>query len=211
MESISQTYVLTAIIAYLAGSIPFGLILVNITGAGNLREIGSGNIGATNVLRTGHKNIAIATLILDCSKGWVTVIVAQSHGLDLAVISGVCSVVGHIFPIWLKFRGGKGVATVLGVLLAIAWQVGLTAVATWLIIAAIFRYSSLAAILALTLSTVYSWYLPDTNVSIMTTLIAGLSILRHKENMWRLIKGKESKIKLGEKLANETTSNGQET
>ena len=211
MESISQTYVLTAIIAYLAGSIPFGLILVNITGAGNLREIGSGNIGATNVLRTGHKNIAIATLILDCGKGGVTVIVAQSHGLDLAVIAGVCSVVGHIFPIWLRFRGGKGVATVLGVLLAIAWQVGLTAVATWLIIAAIFRYSSLAAILALTLSTVYAWYLPDTNVSIMTTLIAGLSILRHKENMWRLIKGKESKIKLGEKLANETTSNGQET
>ena len=210
MESISQTYVLTAIIAYLAGSIPFGLILVNITGAGNLREIGSGNIGATNVLRTGHKNIAIATLILDCSKGWVTVIVAQSHGLDLAVISGVCSVVGHIFPIWLKFRGGKGVATVLGVLLAIAWQVGLTAVATWLIIAAIFRYSSLAAILALTLSTVYAWYLPDTNVSIMTTLIAGLSILRHKENMWRLIKGKESKIKLGKNLENGTTSNSQE-
>ena len=210
MESISQTYVLTAIIAYLAGSIPFGLILVNITGAGNLREIGSGNIGATNVLRTGHKNIAIATLILDCGKGGVTVIVAQSHGLDLAVISGVCSVVGHIFPIWLKFRGGKGVATVLGVLLAIAWQVGLTAVATWLIIAAIFRYSSLAAILALTLSTVYAWYLPDTNVSIMTTLIAGLSILRHKENMWRLIKGKESKIKLGKKSENRTTSNGQE-
>ena len=199
MESISQTYVLTAIIAYMALSIPFGLILVNITGAGNLREIGSGNIGATNVLRTGHKNIAIATLILDCGKGGVTVIVAQSHGLDLAVISGVCSVVGHIFPIWLKFRGGKGVATVLGVLLAIAWQVGLTAVATWLIIAAIFRYSSLAAILALTLSTVYAWYLPDTNVSIMTTLIAGLSILRHKENMWRLIKGKENKIKLGNK------------
>ena len=210
MESISQTYVLTAIIAYLAGSIPFGLILVNITGAGNLREIGSGNIGATNVLRTGHKNIAIATLILDCGKGGVTVIVAQSHGLDLAVISGVCSVVGHIFPIWLKFRGGKGVATVLGVLLAIAWQVGLTAVATWLIIAAIFRYSSLAAILALTLSTVYAWYLPDTNVSIMTTLIAGLSILRHKENMWRLIKGNESKIKLGQKSENGTTSNGQE-
>ena len=210
MESISQTYVLTAIIAYLAGSIPFGLILVNITGAGNLREIGSGNIGATNVLRTGHKNIAIATLILDCSKGGVTVIVAQSHGLDLAVISGVCSVVGHIFPIWLKFRGGKGVATVIGVLLGIAWQVGLTAVATWLIIAAIFRYSSLAAILALTLSTVYAWYLPDTNVSIMTTLIAGLSILRHKENMWRLIKGKESKIKLGKKSENRTTSNGQE-
>ena len=210
MESISQTYILTAIIAYLAGSIPFGLILVNITGAGNLREIGSGNIGATNVLRTGHKNIAIATLILDCSKGGVTVIVAQSHGLDLAVISGVCSVVGHIFPIWLKFRGGKGVATVLGVLLAIAWQVGLTAVAAWLIIAAIFRYSSLAAILALTLSTVYAWYLPDTNVSIMTTLIAGLSILRHKENMWRLIKGKESKIKLGKKSEIGTTSNGQE-
>jgi glycerol-3-phosphate acyltransferase PlsY len=209
MESISQTYVLTAIIAYLAGSIPFGLILVNITGAGNLREIGSGNIGATNVLRTGHKNIAIATLILDCSKGWLTVIVAQSHGLDLAIISGVCTVVGHIFPIWLKFRGGKGVATVLGVLLAIAWQVGLIAIATWLIIAAIFRYSSLAAILALTLSTVYAWYLPDTNVSIMTTLIAGLSILRHKENMWRLIKGKESKIKLGKKSESETTSNGQ--
>ena len=210
MEPISQTYVLTAIIAYLAGSIPFGLILVNITGAGNLREIGSGNIGATNVLRTGHKNIAIATLILDCSKGGVTVIVAQSYGLDLAVISGVCSVVGHIFPIWLKFRGGKGVATVLGVLLAIAWQVGLTAVATWLIIAAIFRYSSLAAILALTLSTVYAWYLPDTNVSIMTTLIAGLSILRHKENIWRLIKGKESKIKLGKKSENGTTNYGQE-
>ena len=210
MELISQTYVLTATFAYLVGSIPFGLILVNITGAGNLREIGSGNIGATNVLRTGHMNIAIATLILDCGKGGVTVIVAQRYGLDLAVISGVCSVVGHIFPIWLKFRGGKGVATVLGVLLAITWQVGLTAVATWLIIAAIFRYSSLAAILALTLSTVYAWYLPDTNVSIMTTLIAGLSILRHKENMWRLIKGNESKIELGKKLENGTTNNCQE-
>ena len=210
MEPISHTYVLTAIVAYLAGSIPFGLILVKITGAGNLREIGSGNIGATNVLRTGRKNIAIATLILDCGKGGITVILAQNYGLDHAVIAGVTSVVGHIFPIWLKFRGGKGVATVLGVLLAIAWQVGLTAVATWLIIAAIFRYSSLAAILALTLSTVYAWYLPDTNVSIMTTLIAGLSILRHKENIWRLIKGNESKIKLGKKLENGTTSNGQE-
>ena len=196
MESVSQTYVLTAILAYLAGSIPFGLILVNITGAGNLREIGSGNIGATNVLRTGRKNIAIATLILDCGKGGITLFCAQTFSLDLAIIAGVCSVVGHIYPIWLKFRGGKGVATVLGVLLVIEWQLGLLSVATWIITAVIFRYSSLAAILALILSTVYAWYLPDVNISIMTTLIASLSLLRHRENMWRLLKGKESKIKL---------------
>ena len=196
MELISQTYVLTAIIAYIAGSIPFGLILVNLTGAGNLREIGSGNIGATNVLRTGRKNIAIATLILDCGKGGITVFCAQTFSLDLAIIAGVCSVVGHIYPIWLKFRGGKGVATVLGVLLVIEWQLGLLSVATWIITAVIFRYSSLAAILALILSTVYAWYLPDVNISIMTTLIASLSLLRHRENMWRLLKGKESKIKL---------------
>ena len=158
MEPTFQYFLLIALIAYLTGSIPFGLILVNMTGAGDLREIGSGNIGATNVLRTGRKGIAVATLILDCAKGAAIVLIAERYGSEYALIAGFFSVVGHVFPIWLKFKGGKGVATAIGALLANAWDVGLLAIIVWLIVAAAFRYSSLAAITALTLSAFYAWY-----------------------------------------------------
>ena len=196
MEPTSQSYFLIALIAYLIGSIPFGLILVKIAGAGNLREIGSGNIGATNVLRTGRKGIAVATLLLDCGKGAAIVLVAKLYGIDFALLAGFFSVFGHVFPIWLKFRGGKGVATAIGALLANAWEIGLLVIGVWLIIAAVFRFSSLAAIIALLSSIIYSWCFADFNVFIMTLLIASLSILRHLENIRRLAKGKESKINL---------------
>lgn len=196
MEPISESYILTALIAYLAGSIPFGLILVRFTGAGDLRAIGSGNIGATNVLRTGRKGIALATLFLDCGKGALPVLVSQHYNNDLAIVAGIFSVIGHIFPVWLRFKGGKGVATIIGVLLAIAWQIGLLTISIWVILAVTFRYSSLAAILSLALSAAYSWIFANTNLSIMITIIASICIIRHMENIQRLVKGTESKIKL---------------
>ena len=197
MEFFNHLYLITAIIAYLAGSIPFGLVLTKITGAGNLREIGSGNIGATNVLRTGRKGIAVATLILDGGKGVAAVLIAQRYSIDLVVVAGIFVVLGHIFPVWLKFRGGKGVATILGVFLAIAWQFGLLAIGTWLVVVALFRFSSLAAILTLMLSPFYAWILTDENITIMVTILATMSILRHLKNIQRLLNGMESKIKFG--------------
>jgi len=199
VEVINQTYLLTALLAYLAGSIPFGLVLTRLTRAGNLREIGSGNIGATNVLRTGRKGIAAATLILDAAKGAVAVLIAYRFSLDLAIIAGLFAVFGHNFPIWLKFKGGKGVATTLGVLLAISWQVGLLAIGTWLLTAALFRYSSLAAVLALAASPVYAWYLPGEKVTLITAILAVLGIARHHENIRRLVSGAESKISFRKK------------
>jgi len=196
METISQTHLMAALCGYLVGSIPFGLVLANITGAGNLREIGSGNIGATNVLRTGRKGIAVATLILDIGKGAVAVFGALCFSLDLAIIAGLFAVFGHNFPVWLKFKGGKGVATTLGAVLAIAWQVGLLTVATWLVTAAVFRYSSLAAILSLSLSPFYAYFLADQRITFMVTILAAISILRHLKNIQRLFKGEEGKIKL---------------
>lgn len=187
---------MAALCGYLVGSIPFGLVLANITGAGNLREIGSGNIGATNVLRTGRKGIAVATLILDIGKGAVAVFGALCFSLDLAIIAGLFAVFGHNFPVWLKFKGGKGVATTLGAVLAIAWQVGLLTVATWLVTAAVFRYSSLAAILSLSLSPFYAYFLADQRITFMVTILAAISILRHLKNIQRLFKGEEGKIKL---------------
>src|SRR5690349_9659434 len=134
-----------AVLAYLVGSIPFGLVLTRLGGYGDIRAIGSGNIGATNVLRTGNKTLALLTLLLDLGKGAVTVLVAQAFGPDIAVIAAAFVVLGHLFPVWLRFKGGKGVATAGGVLLAIAWPVGLLALATWLLVAVLSRYSSLSA------------------------------------------------------------------
>ena len=199
MDIFSQAHLLTAILSYVGGSIPFGLLLTKLTGTGNLREIGSGNIGATNVLRTGRKGLAAATLLLDAAKGAAAVLIAREISIEAALIAGLFAVLGHNFPVWLKFKGGKGVATTLGVLLAIAWQLGLLIIATWLLTAAIFRFSSLAALIALLASPVYAYLLTDEKILIMTTLLALLGIARHHENIRRLIAGKERRIRLRNK------------
>lgn len=180
---------------YLAGSIPFGLVLTKLAGLGDIRAIGSGNIGATNVLRTGQKGLAAATLLLDGGKGAVAALVcARIGGADAGMIAGLAAVVGHNFPVWLNFKGGKGVATSLGVLIAVAWPVGLLAGVTWLATASAFRYSSLAALVAFAVSPLYAWHLVGANVALLAAALAVLTIVRHHANIRRLLKGKEPKI-----------------
>jgi acyl phosphate:glycerol-3-phosphate acyltransferase len=190
-------YYAAAIAGYLLGSIPFGLLLTRAAGLGDIRKIGSGNIGATNVLRTGHKGLAAATLLLDGGKGALAVVIARHWGPDTAILAGCGALVGHLFPLWLKFKGGKGVATSLGVLLALDWRIGLIACATWLLIALLFRYSSLAALLALAAAPVAAWFMATRQLAAVGVLIALLVWLRHHENIRRLLAGKESKIQLG--------------
>ncbi|MCH7930959.1 MAG: glycerol-3-phosphate 1-O-acyltransferase PlsY [Proteobacteria bacterium] len=183
---------------YLLGSIPFGVALTRLAGLGDIREIGSGNIGATNVLRTGHKGLAALTLVLDGGKGAAAVLIGWSFGPDMAVTAATGAVIGHLFPVWLRFRGGKGVATTLGVLIAIAWPVGVLSCLTWLAVAAAFRISSLSAIVSLALSPVYAWWLADAQRVELAGLLAVIVILRHHANIRRLIKGEEPKIALGD-------------
>jgi glycerol-3-phosphate acyltransferase PlsY len=186
---------------YLLGAIPFGLILTRIFGAGDVRKIGSGNIGATNVLRTGRKGLALATLLLDAGKGAAAVLIAVNWGLSMAVLAGAGALLGHMFPVWLKFKGGKGVATTLGVLLAIAWPVGALACATWLAVAVIFRYSSLAALIAVAAAPVYAWLLADPQILQFAGFIAVLVWIRHWQNIVRLVTGAEPKIGKGGQTA----------
>jgi glycerol-3-phosphate acyltransferase PlsY len=191
------TLVLSAVLAYFLGSIPFGLILTRLFGAGDLRKIGSGNIGATNVLRTGRRGLAAATLVLDGGKGAVAVLVADRlYGIDAAVAAAGCCVLGHLFPVWLHFKGGKGVATSLGVLLALAPYTGLGACLVWLLVAVASRYSSLAALVAIGTSPVTAWLLYDTERAALGLFLAVLVFLRHHENIARLRAGKESTINL---------------
>lgn len=201
--------IIAALSGYLLGSIPFGLVLTKLAGLGDIRQIGSGNIGATNVLRTGRKSLAAATLILDGAKGAVAVLIVGAFGgQDMAVLAGAGAMLGHCFPVWLGFKGGKGVATALGILLAIAWPVGLLACLTWLVIAVVFRYSSAAALAALALAPVYAWLLADPQRAFLAALIAVLVWIRHHENIRRLLKGEESKIKLGKDSAISTETMG---
>ncbi|WP_407669830.1 glycerol-3-phosphate 1-O-acyltransferase PlsY [Oceanibaculum indicum] len=188
-----------ALFGYLLGSIPFGLVLTKLAGLGDIRKVGSGNIGATNVLRTGSRKLAAATLLLDGAKGAVALLIAGIWGPDMAVLAAAGAMLGHCFPIWLKFNGGKGVATALGILIAIAWPVGLLACATWLAVAALFRYSSLAALAALALAPLYAWYLADPQRMQLALFIAFLVWLRHRSNIVRLLRGQESRISLGKK------------
>ncbi|HMA49882.1 MAG TPA: glycerol-3-phosphate 1-O-acyltransferase PlsY [Magnetospirillaceae bacterium] len=187
--------IIAAIAGYLLGSIPFGLVLTRLAGHGDIRTIGSGNIGATNVLRTGNKGLAAATLILDSGKGAFAALLASWHlSPEAATIAGLFAVLGHNFPVWLKFKGGKGVATTLGVLLAVAWPVGLAACGTWIAVAAIFRYSSLAALVALALSPFYALIWSDAWVTVTALILGVLAIIRHRANIQRLVTGTEPKI-----------------
>jgi acyl phosphate:glycerol-3-phosphate acyltransferase len=185
-----------ALCGYLLGSIPFGLLLSRLAGHGDIRRIGSGNIGATNVLRTGSKGLAALTLLLDVGKGAVAVLIAQTWSLPAALVAGLCVILGHMFPVWLGFRGGKGVATALGVLLALAWPVGLAAAAIWLAVACVSRYSSLAALIAAVAAAAVAPFLTDPATALLVAIIAFLIILRHHANIRRLIAGTENRISL---------------
>ncbi|MBL4740731.1 MAG: glycerol-3-phosphate 1-O-acyltransferase PlsY [Sneathiella sp.] len=204
--SFTWPFFAACLIGYLIGSIPFGLVLTKLAGLGDVRKIGSGNIGATNVLRTGNKFLALATLILDGGKGAVVVLLAN-HFLtqDYAVLAGGGAFLGHVFPVWLKFKGGKGVATFIGVLLAISWPAGIAVILTWLLIAFTLRLSSLAALIAAALSPVYiyglmqaplinSTYFGDLQRIELTAFMAVLIFIRHHENIVRLLKGQEPRI-----------------
>ncbi len=180
---------------YLLGAIPFGLLLARLAGLGDIRSIGSGSIGATNVLRTGHKGLAAATLLLDAGKGAAAVLLAGNWGPDPQLLAALGAVLGHIFPVWLRFQGGKGMATVLGVLFGLVWQAGLAAGATWLLVAGLFRYSSLAALAALAAAPLYVWlFTRDLQLLQMIAVLAVLVWIRHGQNIRRLLKGEEPKI-----------------
>lgn len=186
---------LTAILAYLLGSIPFGLVMARLFGLGDLRKIGSGNIGATNVLRTGNKPAAFLTLVLDAGKGAIAVLTARAvFGPDAAQIAGFAAFLGHCFPVYLGFRGGKGVATFLGTMLALSFPVGLAACATWAVTAAVTRYSSLSALVAASLGPVFAALLGRPELSALAALLAALVIYRHSANIRRLLDGTEPKI-----------------
>ncbi len=183
------------LLGYLLGSIPFGLLLTRAAGLGDIRSIGSGNIGATNVLRTGNRKIAAATLLLDGGKGAAAVLVAAAiAGPAAALWAGLGAVLGHMFPVWLAFRGGKGVATGYGVLLAAAWPVGVTAGAIWLVAARLLRISSAAALLSFALAPVLAWLLAGPGMVALALAIAVLVFMRHHDNIRRLIAGTEPRI-----------------
>ena len=189
-------YLLAALLGgYLLGSIPFGLLLVRLAGLGDIRNIGSGNIGATNVLRSGRKGLAAATLLLDGGKGAAAVLLAGNWGPDLQLTAALGALLGHLYPVWLRFKGGKGMATALGVLLALTWKVGLAACATWLVVAGLLRFSSLASLLALAAAPFYAWWFHgDMQLVQLTAILAAFVWLRHRANIARLIKGQEPRI-----------------
>ncbi len=187
-----------AVAGYLLGAVPFGLVLTRMAGLGDIRTIGSGNIGATNVLRTGRKGLALATLLLDSGKGALAALLARAAlGHDAMLVAGFAAVLGHNFPVWLGFKGGKGVATTLGTLIAAAWPVGLAACATWVAVAALFRISSLAALVALALAPAYAWALAGPRTALLALGLAGLGFLRHHANIRRLLHGEEPRIGAG--------------
>ena len=192
------TLAITVLGGYLLGSIPFGLIATRLGGAGDIRQIGSGNIGATNVLRSGRKDLALITLLGDAGKGVVAVLLARflTHGAPAVVaLAGGAAFLGHLFPVWLKFKGGKGVATFYGVLLSACWPVGVLAAITWLAMAALFRISSLAALTAAVLAAPFALATDQPYPMLgLCLFMAVLIFIRHRENIARLLKGQEPKI-----------------
>ncbi|MCH1531344.1 MAG: glycerol-3-phosphate 1-O-acyltransferase PlsY [Planktomarina temperata] len=184
-----------AIAGYLLGAIPFGIVTARVLGLGDLRQIGSGNIGATNVLRTGSKLGAALTLIGDAGKAGAAVLLARALAAeDAAQIAGFAAFLGHCYPIWLKFKGGKGVATFFGLLFALAWPIGVAAGATWLATAAIFRFSSLAALLTAVMTPLWIILMGFNSLFLLSLCLTGVIYWRHRENIIRLIRGQESKI-----------------
>lgn len=179
---------------YLLGSIPFGLILTRAAGLGDIRKIGSGNIGATNVLRTGNKKLAVATMLLDALKGTVAVAIAAQFGFDLAIAAGFGAFIGHLFPAWLGFKGGKGVATYLGVLLGLVPVMVLVFAVVWMGVAYISRYSSLAALVAMVVTTLVIYFAGHHNVAGLFALMTAISYYKHRANIARLVAGTEHKI-----------------
>lgn len=197
MEGIVVSHV-WPVAGYLFGSVPFGLILTRLSGAGDLRQIGSGNIGATNVLRTGRKGLAAATLLLDALKGAVAVLLARHFGGEaMAVWAGVGAMLGHCFPVWLKFRGGKGVATVLGVALALDWRVGLCAMVVWALAARLLRISSVGGMSAAVAVPVTAFLLGEGAMVPALAALAVLVVFQHRANIRRLIAGTEPRIGQG--------------
>ena len=182
--------------SYFLGSIPFGLIITKIFLDQDIRNVGSGNIGTTNVLRTGKKSLAIATLIFDILKGYVSVVVTLKYFNDLIYFSALICFIGHIFPVWLKFKGGKGVATYLGIILALSFKFGIIFGITWLIISFIFKYSSLASMIGALIIFAYSTILDNTTLSVFLFISFIIILYTHRENIVRLKDSKETKIKL---------------
>ncbi|MDD3668840.1 MAG: glycerol-3-phosphate 1-O-acyltransferase PlsY [Alphaproteobacteria bacterium] len=194
--------VLAIVVGYLAGSVPWGLVLTRFAGLGDIRKIGSGNIGATNVLRTGRKDLALATLLLDIFKaGAVAGLFWWGASKNLGFLAGFMAVIGHNFPVWLRFKGGKGVASSLGLMLCMTPVVGIETALTWLVVAFAFKYSSLSALVAMTLAPVFAIFAASPSAVVCYAALALLSIWRHRSNIRRLIHGTESKISFRKKHA----------
>ncbi|MDX8497050.1 glycerol-3-phosphate 1-O-acyltransferase PlsY [Mesorhizobium sp. VK4C] len=187
-------YVLALIFGYLLGSIPFGLLITRAAGLGDVRNIGSGNIGATNVLRTGNKALAAATLLLDALKGTAAALIAGHFSPDFGLLAGFAAFLGHLFPVWLGFKGGKGVATYLGVLLGLAWQGMLVFAVVWLAMAFLFRYSSLAALVAAVVVPIALYFISTPQIAGLFALMSLIVFIKHHANISRLLAGTEGKI-----------------
>ena len=190
-----MTIALAALFGYLLGSIPFGLILTRAAGGPDVRTIGSGNIGATNVLRTGRKGLAAATLICDILKGTAAVLIAAHfYGHDAALAAGFGAFIGHLFPVWLKFKGGKGVATYIGVLIGLVWPAALIFCVVWLVMAWVFRYSSLSALIASAVTPLALWLLGEPGPAVLFLALTAMLWIMHRANIARLMAGTEGKI-----------------
>lgn len=191
-----MSYLLIAALAfgYLLGSIPFGLLFTRAAGLGDVRSIGSGNIGATNVLRTGNRKLAAVTLLFDILKGTAAVLIAGIYGPETAMGAGAGAFLGHLFPVWLGFKGGKGVATYLGVLIGLAWQIALIFAAVWLAVAFLLRYSSAAALAAAVVVPLTLLFLGQQWLALVFALMSALLFMRHRTNISRLIAGTETRI-----------------
>jgi glycerol-3-phosphate acyltransferase PlsY len=199
---LNLTALIALLLGYGLGSIPFGLLIAKASGQGDIRAIGSGNIGATNVLRTGRKDLALLTLLTDAGKaGVAALIVNHFYGLPYGLIAGAAALIGHCFPVWLGFKGGKGVATFFGCLLATAWPIGLSCGAVWLAAAFITKMSSMGALWAAAAAPLIAIYLGRLDIAVMSFVLAVIIFIRHKENIARILKGSEPKIGANKKSA----------